>query len=88
MPGKNISASNRLYPPQITNVERDGFWILVNNGEFFVPFNRYPDFKTATVAQIFDFRSDGEEFHWDELDIDIDLEALKHPEKYPLVYRR
>ncbi len=73
---------------QITSIEDDGFWLLVKNKEFFVPFDRYPDFKNATVQQIFDFEDDGDEFHWHSLDIDIELDALSHPERFPLIFQR
>ena len=83
MPGTNISQSNS----QITSIEQDGFWLLTAEGEFFVPFERYPAFEHATVSQIFNFRESFGDFHWDELDIDIELEALKHPDQYPLVFQ-
>ena len=83
MPGTNISQSNS----QITSIEHDGFWILTTDGEFFVSFERYPAFELATINQIFNFRESFGDFHWDELDIDIELDALKHPEQYPLVFQ-
>ena len=73
---------------QITNIERAGFWLLVENEELFVPFDRYPDFRHATVEEIYNFKHVDEDFHWPDLDIDIDLEALRHPERFPLIYRK
>jgi len=64
----------------------NGFWLLTNDGEFFVSFEQYPVFRKATVEQIFNFRESFGDFHWDELDIDIELDALKHPEQYPLKF--
>ena len=87
MPGKNISPENALEQTQITSIEQDGFWLLTKEGEFFVPFDRYPAFQEAKVEQIFDFEEDSEAFYWSHLDIDIELDALKHPEKYPLIFR-
>ena len=73
---------------QITSVESDGFWLLVQNEEFFVPFDRYPSFQNATIQQIFNFEDDGEEFYWADLDIDIELDALRHPERFPLIFQK
>ncbi len=87
MPGKNISPENTLEQAQITSIEQDGFWLLTEEGEFFVPFERYPAFLKAKVEQIFDFEQDDDALYWPELDIDIELDALKHPEKYPLIFR-
>jgi hypothetical protein len=87
MHGKNISPENALEQAQLTSIEQDGFWLLTKEGEFFVPFERYPAFQKAKVEQIFDFEEDNEAFYWSTLDIDIELDALKHPEKYPLIFR-
>jgi len=72
----------------VTNIERDGFWLLTSEGEYFISFADYPDFQDATVAQIHNFRASYDGVHWPELDIDIELEALKHPEQFPNVFRR
>jgi hypothetical protein len=87
MPGKNISPKSTLEEAQITSIEQDGFWLLTQEGEFFVPFERYPAFQKAMIEQIFNFEQDDDAFYWPDLDIDIELDALKHPEKYPLVFR-
>jgi hypothetical protein len=71
---------------QIACIEKAGFWILTDDGEFFTSFARYPAFYKATIEQIFNFRENYGDFHWDELDIDIELNALKFPEQYPLKF--
>ncbi len=72
---------------QITNIEQDGFWLLVQNEELFVPFDRYPGFRQATLDQIFNFEQNDDEFHWPSLDIDIELDALRYPERFPLIFK-
>ena len=86
MSGTNISQSDLETKSQITSVEKDGFWLLTTDGEFFVAFEQYPAFQKARVEQIFNFREHFGDFHWEELDIDIELNALKHPEQYPLKF--
>jgi hypothetical protein len=78
---------------EVTNIGRIGFWILVDDGvslqELFVPYEDYPDFKTATVDQICLLEQNAPgALYWPELDVDIEVAALKHPEKYPLVFKR
>ena len=81
-PGKRISLS------EVTNIGQTGFWLLVDNAEYFVPFDDYPAFRKATAKQIFSLKRLGpKQFYWPELDIDIELNALKHPEYYPLHYK-
>jgi hypothetical protein len=73
---------------EITNISALGFWLLVDDREYFVPFADYPVFKDATVAQIYNVQQLGSgQFHWPELDVDIDLDALQHPERFPLQFK-
>ncbi len=72
----------------VTNIEKDGFWLLTPNGEFFILFADYPDFQNATVAQIHNLKASFDGIHWPDLDIDIELDALKNPEKYPNIFKR
>jgi hypothetical protein len=81
LPGTAISHS------EVTNISATGFWLLVDDKEYFVPFDDYPVFCEATVAQIYAVQRLGPtQFHWPELDADIELEALEHPEQYPLTF--
>jgi len=83
MPGTNISTGKI----EVTNIERDGFWILLPENEYFVSFDQYPAFKQAKIEQIFNFRYDEDEIRWTDLDVDLEIEALRHPENYPLIFR-
>lgn len=75
-------------PSDVTNISAFGFWLLVDDREYFVPFAEYPGFQAATVAQIYAGRRIGPaQFHWPELDIDIELEALERPEAFPLKFK-
>jgi len=74
---------------EVTNITTHGFWLLVDDREYFVPFADYPVFLKATVAQIYVVRRNGppSQFHWPDLDADVELEALEQPEHYPLAFR-
>lgn len=83
MSGANTSLN------EVTNISSSGFWLLVDDKEYFVPFNDYPEFKQARVEQIYNVKRIGPEaFYWDELDIDIELSALSEPDNYPLTFKR
>ena len=73
---------------EVTNITPQGFWLLVDNEEYFVPFADYPLFREATVSQIHNLRRTGpSQIHWPALDADIELEALARPESFPLLFR-
>jgi hypothetical protein len=82
MPGENISAS------EVTGVSAIGLWLLADDREYFVPFADYPDFLRATVEQIYRLENPSPtQFYWPDLDIDIDLNALEEPERFPLAFK-
>jgi hypothetical protein len=83
MSGTNTSLN------EVTNISQAGFWLLVEDKEYFVPFNDYPEFKLATIGQIYNVKRIGlDAFYWEELDIDIELAALAEPDKYSLKFKR
>jgi hypothetical protein len=80
--GKNTSAS-----AEIQNISNQGIWILINGQEFFMPFKKFPWFLNATIQQIYNLEFfHGKHLHWPSLDVDIEVESLKHPDAYPLKY--
>ena len=71
---------------EVTNVSRHGFWILLRNRELFVPFGEFPWFAEAPVAKILNVRWPTEDhLYWPELDLDLSVRSIEHPEKFPLV---
>lgn len=81
-PGKNTTAKI-----EIQNISERGIWLLANDTELFIPFTKFPWFLKATIRQIYNLEFlHGHHLHWPELDVDIDLNSLKSPESYPLIY--
>lgn len=71
---------------EVTNISKHGFWLLVDGTEYFLPFDDFPWFREATVAAILHVeRLHGEHLRWPALDIDLELDAIRHPAKYPLI---
>jgi autonomous glycyl radical cofactor GrcA len=52
----------------------------------FLDHDKFPWFRKAPVEHIFNVIEEGEgHFHWPNLDVDLDVDRIKHPEKYPLI---
>lgn len=79
--GKNIFHSN------VSNISEFGFWLIVDDKEYFIPFDKFPEFKSVPVNQIFSVKQlSPTQLYWEELDFDIELAALENPEHFPLIY--
>ena len=79
-----------MFPTSLSGltISAHGFWLLIQDKEYFVPFKDHPVFKGATIEQIFTVQQIApNQLHWSLLDADIELEALEHPDQFPLTYR-
>lgn len=71
---------------EVTNVSSHGFWLLIGNAEKFVSFAQFPWFREANIRQIMSVEMPGEDhLYWPELDVDLAVESIDHPERFPLV---
>lgn len=74
---------------EVTNVSPHGFWILLDGQELFLSFGDFPWFKKATIAQIVAVELVRPGFlRWAQLDVDLHVESILHPEAYPLVSKK
>jgi hypothetical protein len=80
--GKNTSAV------EVTNISPHGFWLVIGEQERFISFQAFPWFREATIAALTHVElPSAHHLYWPELDIDLAVESLDHPEKYPLISR-
>lgn len=71
---------------EVTNISLHGFWLLLKGHEKLLPHEHFPWFRNATVAQIYQVELLSENhLYWPELDIDLSVESIDHPERFPLV---
>ena len=79
-PGKSTSEV------EVTNISQHVFWILLQGRELFVPFSEFPWFRSATIDAILKVELPyPRHLYWPALDVDLAVESLEHPERFPLV---
>lgn len=80
--GKNISNV------EVQNISTHGIWLYVNGKEYFLSYKEYPWFKDAKVSEICNLELlHGNHLYWQDLDVDLEIESLENPEKFPFVYK-
>jgi hypothetical protein len=84
MKSANIGANTSAV--EVLNVSPHGFWLLVGDREYFLDVDNFPWFRAATLEQLFKVGlHHGDHLYWPELDVDLDVERIAHPEKFPLI---
>ena len=79
-PGGRTSAA------EATNVSRWGLRLLLAERELFVSFEPFPWFRDVSIGQLVDVRlARAGHLRWPQFDVDLAVESIKHPERYPLV---
>ena len=77
-PGKSTSAS-------VENITPFGIWLFVKEKEYFLDYQIYPYFRDQTLASIQNVELlHGYHLYWPDLDVDLEIDNLENPEKYPL----
>ena len=80
-PGRRISVS-------VENITPLGIWLYVRDKEYFLSYLDYPYFKDQTISSISSVELlHGRHLYWPELDVDLEIDNLENPEKYPLKSR-
>lgn len=75
-------------PVEVTNVSPHGFWLMLHDEEMFVSFEQFPWFKNAPVGKLFHVELPSDHhLYWPDLDVDLAVESLTHPERFPLISR-
>jgi hypothetical protein len=71
---------------EVGNVSRHGFWLLIGEREHFVRFSEFPWFRDATIAELTNIEMpSAHHLYWPKLDVDLAVESIDHPERYPLI---
>lgn len=66
-----------------------GIMLSVKGNDYFVSYNRIPWMKNASIMDALDVQMSGRNaIEWPKLDIDLEIDCLKHPERYPLIMKR
>ena len=70
---------------EITNISKNGIWLWTDGKELFMDYDNFPWFKDASVRKILNVQEPSPgHFYWPDLDVDLSMEIIEHPERFPL----
>ncbi len=83
---KCVQRGKRTLGAEITNVSTNGLWLLLDDREFFLAFTDFPWLRKATIEELIDLeRPSPHHLYWPKLDVDLSVESIVHPERFPLM---
>ncbi len=81
------NTSNML--ASVLMINSQGIHLLVKGQDYFVSFNRLPWLKDAPIMSALNVRLSGRDaIEWPDLDVDLEIDSLRYPERYPIVMKR
>jgi hypothetical protein len=83
---KSVQRGKHTSDVEVTNVSGHGFWLFIDDREVFLSFKDFPWFRDASIGEISNVRlPHPHHLYWPDLDIDLAVDSIDHPERYPLV---
>jgi hypothetical protein len=83
---RSAQRGKRTSEVEVTNVSQHGFWLLLEDRELFLPFEKFPWFRDAPIAKLVRVElPSSHHLYWPDLDVDLAVESVEHPERFPLV---
>ncbi len=71
---------------EVSLASNQGFWLLLDDEELFVPFSEFPWFKKATIEAVTTVeKPSSNHLYWPLLDVDLSIESIRNPSAFPLV---
>ena len=72
-------------PIEVTNISSHGIWLWVRGQEYFLSYEDFPWFKDIPVKSITRVEEQSpDHFYWPDIDVDLSLEIIQSPERFPL----
>ena len=70
---------------EVTNVSGHGLWLLAHDEELFLSYEDFPWFREAAIGKVANvIEPSPGHFYWPDLDIDLGVETIRNPERFPL----
>ena len=70
-------------------INAQGIMLSVQGHDYFLSYNRIPWMQDAPIRSVRNVQMSGSEaIEWPDLDVDLEIDSLRHPERYPLVIKR
>ena len=83
------NSNTRSTSVSVLMINAQGIMLSVLGNDYFLSYNRIPWMQDAPIRSVLNVQMLGTRaIEWPDLDVDLEIESLRHPERYPLVMKR
>ena len=84
-----LKSSSQDTQVSVLMINDKGIMLSVKGNDYFISYNRIPWMKKACIADALNVQMSGRNaIEWPKLDVDLEIDSLKYPERYPLIMKR
>ena len=85
----NLSNNLESTSASVLMINAQGIMISVKGQDYFLSYNRIPWMRDAAIRSVLNVQMCGPDaIEWPDLDVDLEIDSLRYPERYPLVIKR
>lgn len=85
---KSEAHGKRISRASVRRIARTGIRVEVDDQAYFLRYIHFPWFKEANSQEVREIELIGpDHLRWPALDIDLSLESIRNPDRYPLISR-
>lgn len=85
----NLKTNSQSTSVSVLMINMQGIILTVLGQDYFISYNRVPWLRDARISDVLNVKMCGHSaIEWEALGIDLEIESLKHPERYPLIMKR
>lgn len=85
----SLNANSQSTSASVLMINSQGIMLSVLGNDYFISYNRIPWLRDARISDVLNIQISGRSaIAWPALDVDLEIDSLKHPERYPLLMKR
>lgn len=73
---------------EVSHISQHGVWQLIRDRKLFLSYQHFPWCKDVALSAVLNVElPQPHHLYWPDLDIDLAVDSIEHPERFPLVAR-